>query len=99
MFDTLKTLCELAAPVGREHAVHGFLLERWSPRSQSAAITTVGNLVAHVGGDGPTFMIVGHGDEIGFTIKHISDDGFLYFTSGQRAISDRPDMRGFYTIP
>ena len=99
MFDILKTLCELPGPVGREHAVHDFLLERWSPHAQSASITPVGNLVAHIGGDGPAFLIVGHGDEIGFTIKHISEDGYLFFNSGQRLGTDRPEMRGSYTIP
>ncbi len=99
MFDILKTLCELPGPVGREHTVHNFLLERWSPRSRSASITPVGNLIAHIGGDGPTFLIGGHGDEIGFTIKHISEDGYLFFNSGQRLGADQPDMRGIYTIP
>lgn len=99
MYDILKTLCELPGPVGREHAVHDFLLDRWAPHALSASISPVGNLVANIGGEGPAFLIVGHGDEIGFTIKHISEDGFLYFNSGQRLGIDRPDMRGMYTIP
>ena len=99
MFETLKLYCELPGPVGREHAVHQCLLERWGPRCRDAHMTPVGNVVAHVGGDGPTFLVVGHGDEIGFTIKHISEDGFLFINSGQRLGVDRPDMRGSYTLP
>jgi endoglucanase len=79
--------------------VHAVLHERWASRVERAYITPVGNLIAHVGGEGPPFLIVGHGDEICFTVKHISEDGFLFFNTGQRLGTDRPEMRGIYTIP
>jgi putative aminopeptidase FrvX len=99
MYEILKTLCELPGPVGRETAVHAFLLERWAPRCQDAYLTPVGNLVAHVGGQGPKFLVLGHGDEIGFTVKHISEDGYLFITTGQRLSQNRPQMRGSYALP
>lgn len=99
MYEILKTLCELPGPVGREQAVHNYLLERWSSAAERAYLTPVGNLIAHVGGNGPRFLLVGHGDEIGFTIKHISEDGYLFINSGQRLGMDRPEMRGSYTLP
>jgi endoglucanase len=99
MYDILKMFCELPGPVGRERAVHNCLLERWSPLAQDAYLTPVGNMIAHVGGDGPPMLLVGHGDEIGFTIKHISEDGFLFINSGQRLAMDRPEMRGSYALP
>ncbi len=99
MFETLKLLCELPGPGAREERVHGLLMERWKPRVQSIMMTPVGNVVAHVGGAGPRLMIVGHGDEIGFAIKSISPEGFLYFTTGQREASGRPDLRGMYFTP
>jgi tetrahedral aminopeptidase len=99
LFETLKLLCELPGPGGREERVHGLLIERWKPRVESIMQSPVGNLVAHVGGHGPRLMIVGHGDEIGFAIKFISPEGFLYFTTGQREASGRPDLRGMYFTP
>jgi putative aminopeptidase FrvX len=99
MYDILKTLCELPGPVGREKVVHEFLLQRWAPHCHDAYLTPVGNLVAHVGGRGPKLLLLGHGDEIGFTIKHISEDGYLFIASGQRLAPDRPPMRGSYALP
>lgn len=99
MYDILKTLCELPGPVGREQAVHTFLYERWASRVERAYITPVGNLIANIGGNGPAFLIVGHGDEICFSVKHISKDGYIFFNTGQRLGIDRPEMRGSYTIP
>src|SRR3954453_22109062 len=99
LFETLKLLCELPGPGGREERVHGLLLERWKSHVESVSLSPVGNLVAHVGGNGPRLMIVGHGDEIGFAVKYISPEGFLYFTTGQREGSGRPDLRGMYFTP
>ncbi len=99
MFDTLKLLCETPGPGGREERIHGLLMDRWRPHVESISLSPVGNLVAHVGGRGPRLMIVGHGDEIGFAVKSISPEGFLYFTTGQREASGRPDLRGMYFTP
>jgi putative aminopeptidase FrvX len=99
VFDSLKMLCEMPGPGGREERVHGLLAERWRPHTESIRLSPVGNLVAHIGGRGPRLMLVGHGDEIGFAIKHISPEGFLYFSTGQRESSGRPDLRGIYFTP
>ncbi|MBK9125780.1 MAG: M42 family peptidase [Chloroflexi bacterium] len=99
MFETLKTLCELPGPGGREDIVHRWLMERWQPQLDSAWMTPVGNLVGRVGGQGPRLMLIGHGDEIGYAVRHISDDGFLFISTGQREGSGKPDFRGSYFIP
>jgi endoglucanase len=99
MFETLKLFCELPGPGGREERVHGLLMERWRSQVETIRQTPVGNVVARVGGSGPKLMLVGHGDEIGFAVKYISPDGFLYFTTGQREASGRPDLRGMYFTP
>jgi len=39
----------------------------------------LGSLVCHQPHEGPRVMLVGHMDEIGFIITHISDDGFIKF--------------------
>ena len=99
MFETLKYFTELPAPGGREDLVHVPLARRWEAQVESVHLTPVGNLVAHVGGAGPKLMLVGHGDEIGFTVKHISPQGFLFITSGQRDDRMKPDLRGVYFSP
>lgn len=99
MFDILKTLCEIPSPGGREDLVHGYLLERWRPAAAEIEVTAVGNLVARIGGRGPRLLLLGHGDEIGFAVKFISEEGFLFFTTNQREGSGFPDLRGVYSMP
>lgn len=99
MFEPLKMYCEVPGPGGREERVHRLFLDRVRPRVDRAWDTPVGNVIARVGGQGPRFLIVGHSDEIGFAVKSISPDGFLYFTTGQREASGRPDLRGMYFTP
>ena len=99
MFEVLKQLCELPAPGGREDIIHDWLLGRWYPRLSGAKITPVGNLIGRVGGLGPRLMLLGHGDEIGFAVRHISEDGFIYVATNQREGSGKPDFRGSYFIP
>lgn len=98
MFEFLKELCEIPAPGGYERRVHQVIADRWQDRVTQSAITPVGNYVARVGGEGHKLLLVGHGDEIGFTVKHISPEGYIFFNSGQRQ-SDKPDLRGSYFNP
>ncbi len=99
MYDILKTLCEIPSPGGREDIVHQYLLQRWRASVADIEITPVGNLVAKVGGNGSRLLLLGHGDEIGFAVKYISDDGFLFFTTNQREGNGYPDLRGVYSMP
>ena len=98
LFALLDELCSVPAPVGHERPIHDLMAARWSNRAD-VEITPVGNLVAHVGGAGPKILLLAHGDEIGFTVKSVSDDGYLFLTSGQRQATDRPDFRGPYLLP
>ncbi len=97
--DTLRSLSAIPAPVGREGRLHEHLRRRWLARAQRAWITPVGNLIVHVGGTGPKLLLLGHGDEIGFTVRHIDERGYLFLATGQRLGTDRPEMRGSYALP
>ena len=99
MFNLLKTLCELPGPGGDEGPVHDFLEARWAPRARSIRRTRVNNLIAEMGGVGPRLLIAGHADEICFVVRHISEDGFLWITTGQRDIEQRPSMRAMVFLP
>lgn len=99
LFDLLRELCSIPGPVGYEEPVHRFMADRWAPQVESIWLTPVGNLIAHVPGTGPKLMLLAHGDEIGFTVKSISEDGFLFLTSGQRQTVDKPDFRAPYALP
>ncbi|MCY4106055.1 MAG: M42 family peptidase [Chloroflexi bacterium] len=99
LFETLKMYCEIPGPGSREERVHTRALERWQPHAREAWRSAVGNVFAHIGGDGPKLLLLGHGDEIGFALKYIAEDGFLYFTTGQRELRGHPEWRGMYASP
>lgn len=99
MFSLLKTYCELPGPGGDEAFAQKFVAETWQPRVKSVEITPVGNLIARVGGSGPRLLIGAHVDEICFVVKYISDDGFVWITTGQRDTDQRPSMRAMVFLP
>ena len=72
LFETLKMYCEIPGPGSREERVHGRALENWKPYARETWRSPVGNAFAHIGGDGPKMLLLGHGDEIGFALKYIS---------------------------
>lgn len=84
-FTVLQTLMELPGPTGQEHRVMAWLEQQWTGKVERLWTTKVGNLIAHVGGSGPVLLVQGHADEIGFVVKSIDDDGFLWLASGQAA--------------
>ena len=83
VFATLSELMAIPGPTGQEQAVMARLREDWGGRVERIWTTKVGNLLAHVGGKGPRLLIQGHADEIGFIVRSIDDDGFLWLASGQ----------------
>lgn len=77
MFDLVKTLTEIPGPMGQEDIVHEWCAEQWSAYSEHVEITRVGNVVARVGGNGPSLLILAHGDELTLMVKSITDNGLL----------------------
>lgn len=65
--------------------------ERWTSRAERVWSTRVGNLIAHVGGQGPKLLVQAHADEIGFVVRSIDKDGFLWLSTGQ--VRDDPGKR------
>jgi len=90
--DTLLELMEIPAPTGQEEPVLAWCRERWEAAGATLTIAPIGNVLAHVPGDGPRLLVQGHADEIGFVVKTIDDRGFVWLTDGQagsRAFAER----------
>lgn len=83
MFDVVKRLCDLPGPTGMEEPVQAALRELWAPHVEQMWTTPVGNLHARIGGRGPKFLVGGHADEICLLVRAITDDGFLWLSTGQ----------------
>src|ERR671938_411680 len=79
--ETLRKLLTAPGPSGYEQAPAAAFR---AAASAFAEVThdTVGSTVARVRGtdDGPLVAVIGHIDEIGLIVRHIDDDGFLWFT-------------------
>jgi tetrahedral aminopeptidase len=76
-FDLLKRLCEAPGVASREDQVRAVTVEALRPLVDDMRVDALGNVIATRKGDGPTVMIAGHMDEIGFLVSHIDDRGFL----------------------
>ncbi|MDX6651102.1 MAG: hypothetical protein QOJ97_3053 [Solirubrobacteraceae bacterium] len=78
--DTLRALLTAPGPSGYETAPARVWREAAAPFAEVSG-DTLGSSVARVvgTGGGPLLAVVGHIDEIGLIVTHISDEGFLYF--------------------
>lgn len=90
MFDLIKTLTEIPGPIGQEDLVHEWCAGHWSGLSEHVEITPVGNVVARVGGEGPSLLVLAHGDELALMVKSITDNGLLRVWPAWRDSTGRP---------
>lgn len=74
----LKTLTEAHGVPGYETEVRAVLRDYMEPLGDVTQ-DKLGSLICHQSGSGPKVMLVGHMDEIGFIVTHITDDGFVKF--------------------
>lgn len=82
--DTLelfKTLTELPGASGNEHQVRKFMRSQLEKYSDEVVQDGLGSIFGVRRGDanGPTVMVAGHMDEVGFMITSITDNGMLRF--------------------
>lgn len=76
-----QTLTELPGAPGNEHAVRKFMREQITPYSDEIIQDKLGGLFGLKKGDpnGPTIMVAGHMDEVGFMVTAITDNGMIRF--------------------
>ena len=76
-----KTLTELPGPSGNEHAVRKFMREQLSQYTDEIVQDQLGSIFAVKRGNesGPTVMVAGHMDEVGFMVTSITDNGMIRF--------------------
>lgn len=91
MFELLKALCELPGPTGYEDRVQDFIVRAWQEAGCEVTRTPFGNVLARVGGRGKRAVVVAHADEIGITVRAVTDDGFLRVMAGGAAYSRPPN--------
>jgi len=75
----LIPLLQVYSPSGNEGPLLDVLAGQAKPYCEEVFEDRFGNIICHVGGKGKKLLITAHADEIGFIIKSISKEGFLYF--------------------
>lgn len=81
-FALLKELVETPSPSGFEQPVQRILRRELEPVADQVRSDVLGNLIARLDGQGAEplrVMLAGHCDEIGFMVRYIDEQGFLYF--------------------
>ncbi|PLR79136.1 peptidase M28 [Bacillus sp. V3-13] len=76
-----KTLTELPGTAGNEHQVRKFMREQLSQYADEVVQDKLGGIFGLKKGpeNGPTIMVAGHMDEVGFMVTSITDNGMLRF--------------------
>jgi putative aminopeptidase FrvX len=76
-----QTLTELPGAPGNEHLVRNFMREQLSQYSDEIVQDKLGSIFGIKKGNenGPTVMVAGHMDEVGFMVTQITDNGMLRF--------------------
>ncbi len=106
-FEFLKKLMSTPSPSGHERAAQDIVNEEIKEFCDKVERDTHGNQIGIINPEGrPRVMLSGHIDEIGFMIKYIDENGYLYFapvggwdsqiSQGQRVIilSDNGPVKG-----
>jgi len=75
----LKALCDANAVRGDEQEVRDILIDTLEPHADDITFDGLGSFIARKGARGPKVAIVGHMDEVGFMVTHITDEGFIRF--------------------
>lgn len=77
----LKTLVEAGGTSGYEGPVQALFRQQVEPLAESVSTDVMGNTIAVLNGRGrPKLMFAGHADEIGFLVRYVNDEGFVYFS-------------------
>ncbi len=81
-FAFLKAMEETPSVSGFEQPVARVIRERMKPFTDSIETDVHGNtIVALNPGGKPRVMLAGHCDQIGLMVRHVTDEGYLYFSS------------------
>ncbi len=77
----LAELTDAPGAPGFEGPVRDILEREWTDLLQDLRTDGIGNLLGSLAGeaDRPRVLVMAHMDEVGFLVRHIDADGFIYF--------------------
>lgn len=94
----LKQLVMASGTSGDEQEVREILYRELIGQADEITFDGLGSFIARKGSKGPKVAIIAHMDEVGFIVKHISEDGFLSFDTvgswwNQSMLNHRVEIR------
>jgi len=80
--DFLKKLVATPSPSGFEQPLQKLVREKFDNSADEVKTDVNGNVFGIINANGkPRIMVAAHSDEIGFMVKHITDEGYVYFAA------------------
>lgn len=94
----LKQLVMASGTSGDEQEIREILYKELVDQADEITFDGLGSFIARKGSKGPKVAIIAHMDEVGFIVKHISDDGFISFDTvgswwNQSMLNHRVEIR------
>jgi len=79
-YEFLRALVEAGGPSGYEQPVQAVFRRQAEGYGARVRIDVLGNAIATLNeGGSPRVMLAGHADEIGFLVRYINEQGFIFF--------------------
>lgn len=79
-YEFLRSLVEAGGPSGYEQPVQAIFKKQAEAYGAEVEIDVLGNAIAVVNRSGSfRVMLAGHADEIGFLVRWVDDDGYIFF--------------------
>lgn len=82
MIERLKEYCDCISPSGYEDEIRALIINDIKDIATSYEVDRMGNLIAFKKGKktpDKKVLVSAHMDEVGFMVKYISEDGYIYF--------------------
>jgi endoglucanase len=81
IYSLLKKLVEAHGPPGCEDEVRSVIIDELQNFVDEISVDSLGNIISKKSGTAksPKIMLCAHMDEVGLFVKHISDEGFIFF--------------------
>ena len=79
-WEFLRALVETGGPSGYEQPIQAIYRRQAESYGAEVEIDVLGNAIAVLNRNGaPRVMLAGHADEIGFQVRYVDENGYLYF--------------------
>ena len=79
-YEFLRALVEAGGPSGYEQPIQQIYRRQAESYGAEVEVDVMGNAIATLNRSGaPRVMLAGHADEIGFLVRYINEEGFIYF--------------------